>query len=412
MREMLIEKNVVINNVDCARKELEVLSGERIHDLEIVKKFVTTEKYTKFFVDRKLKTSVNNDSDHSYLWLDTGFTDRNNQPIFISLVRMGHEYVGYKVGTAKTLADGIKREHQKYRKDIAANYSRFLNKYAQKCEERKQKHIDNVNQYYLSKANEASPEENEMAKKLRLLNQVWEADPEEVLEEAENKPAEEETFTEEEQEITMGLLFDMLKEREQYIQELLTALEKNKAQSDAEIKGLVEVIKEQSVVIQERTEALTRIRTFNDEESLVQFQREQEKEERQKAKTGHNLLGSRKKIMLLGSTNLSVEVMKGIITKEFGFEEDDFEYETDYHKVVHNSGRIMNSNRYEAIIFGCCPHSASGAAGWSSVIEKCKRTSGETVVVDARNTSGNLRVTKASFRKALEDICMQMSEAA
>lgn len=75
MREMLIEKNVVINNVDCARKELEVLSGERIHDLEIVKKFVTTEKYTKFFVDRKLKTSVNNDSDHSYLWLDTGFTD-------------------------------------------------------------------------------------------------------------------------------------------------------------------------------------------------------------------------------------------------------------------------------------------------------------------------------------------------
>ena len=45
-------------------------------------------------------------------------------------------------------------------------------------------------------------------------------------------------------------------------------------------------------------------------------------------------------------------------------------------------------------------------------IENCKQNRERTIVVDARNVSGNLKVTKASFRKALKDICMEISNVA
>ena len=250
--------------------------------------------------------------------------------------------------------------------------------------------------------------------KIHQLDAVWESAPEEVEEINEViKVAEPtEALNEVEKEITIELLIEMVQEREQYIQELLENLEKNKVESDAEIKDLVDIIKEQSVTIKERTDALTRIRIFNEHESLIQFHRDMEKEERQKGKVGHKLLENRKKILVLGTTNLSAEVMKGIIMKEYGFEEDDFEYEIDYDKVVHTSGRIINSSIYQAIIFGCCPHSTAGKGKWSSIIERCKQGENGILIVDARNIAGNLKVTKASFRNALSEICEAFTDVA
>ena len=50
MCEMVIEKAMVIDNVECARAELENLSGKRIQDMEIVRRFICTEKNTKYYI--------------------------------------------------------------------------------------------------------------------------------------------------------------------------------------------------------------------------------------------------------------------------------------------------------------------------------------------------------------------------
>lgn len=414
MSELVIEKMMVIDDVECVRTALETLVGKKIYDIEIVKKYICTERNTKFFIDKKLKSSVNQDTNATYVWLDTGYRDRKNNAIFLSLLNTGREYKGHYVGTARILADSIKNFFPCYRKDISTNYSRFLSKYNQKAAEREHRYIEDENQYLLSKANEESSFGNDLALKIHQLDAVWESAPEEVEEINEViKVAEPtEAMNEVEKEITIELLIEMVQEREQYIQELLENLEKNKVESDAEIKDLVDIIKEQSVTIKERTDALTRIRIFNENESLIQFHRDMEKEERQKGKVGHKLLENRKKILVLGTTNLSAEVMKGIIMKEYGFEEDDFEYETDYDKVVHTSGRIINSSKYQAIIFGCCPHSTAGKGKWSSIIERCKQGGDGILIVDARNIAGNLKVTKASFRNALSEICEAFTDVA
>ena len=96
----------------------------------------------KFFIDKKMKSSTNQDTDNTYVWLDTGFRDRRNNALFISLLNNGYEYVGHYVGTAHDLSDSIKAFFPKNRKEIAANYSRFIGKYAQKCKERDTEYIE------------------------------------------------------------------------------------------------------------------------------------------------------------------------------------------------------------------------------------------------------------------------------
>lgn len=416
MCEMVIEKAMVIDDVECVKRELERLSGKTIHDMEIVKRFICSEKNTKFFIDKKMKSSTNQDTDNTYVWLDTGFRDRRNNALFISLLNNGYEYAGHYVGTANDLSDSIKAFFPKNRKEIAANYSRFIGKYAQKCKERDTEYIEDEKQYLLEKVNENN-DCKELGMKIRQLNLILEEEPEALVEEevAGKETTEKGTtdgLSDLEREITIELLLEMLQSREQYIQELLETLERRKLQADKEINGLVEVIREQSVVIKERTDALTRVRVFNAEEEAEQNRREIEKDEKLRDKAGHNLLSKRKKIAVVGTSNLSMEVMKGIITKEFGFEEADFVYETDYDKVVHASGRIVNSSKYQAIIFGCCPHSAIGKGKWSSLIDRCKQSEEALIVVDARNNSGNLKVTKGSFRNALNEICTEILKAA
>lgn len=413
MSEMVIEKAMVIDDVECVIAMLTSLTGRKVIDLEIIKKYICTERNTKFYVDRKLKSRVNYDSDALYLWLDTGYRDQNNKTIFISLVNNGREYKGHYVGNAQNLANRMKDFLPAYRRNINTNYSRFLNKYKQKAAEREHEYIVDENKYLFSKSNCEDSLGCSLAVKIQQLDVIWEKDEQDEFKENENvQPKTEEKMSEYEEKITVGILFDILQEREQYIQELLRALEKNRSERDAEIKKLIDTIKKQSITIKERTDALTDIRIFTEKETSIQFQRDMTKECREKGKTGHNLLkNSRKKILVLGTTNLSVEVMKGIISKEYGFEEGDFEYETDYHKVVHSSGRIMSSSKYQAIIFGCCPHSVTGKGKWSGLIERCKQEQ-EICVVDARNISGKLKVTKASFRNALNEVCEMISSAA
>ncbi len=172
------------------------------------------------------------------------------------------------------------------------------------------------------------------------------------------------------------------------MQAYISELEKTVAQKDARIAELQEENAEFKRVINQ-------IRDFTEDE-------ESGKDESDSL-TGHDLLGTHGKILVIGGQELGANVMNGI-AKTMGFEKNDFEY-VDYDKAKDFTERIRKSGRYSAVIFGACPHKTTAGAGYSSVIEKFKQTEGMPFATEARSKSGKLKVTKESFRNALFDVC-------
>ena len=261
MCEMMIEKGIVVDDVAKMVQELEALTNKKIQDANVIKKFICSEKNTKFYIDQKLKASVNQDTGSLYLWLDTGFCDTSNKPIFISLLRNCGMYTGHYVGTAKYFMECIKSYFPGNKKHIKENYSRFLQKYDAKIKEREVLHIEDEANYFLAKANCDVTEENCLSKIIQGLNVSWEKDPEPEVEEIAETVVEE-TLTAVEEEMTIGLLYDQLIEREQYIEKLLGIIERNEVQSKEQISSL----KAENDAYKQ---AILRMRLFNEAENAA-----------------------------------------------------------------------------------------------------------------------------------------------
>jgi hypothetical protein len=195
-----------------------------------------------------------------------------------------------------------------------------------------------------------------------------------------------------EREITDGLLLDTIDDMQDYINELLEELKK----SD-EDKAKLQELEQRNKALEQ---ALVDIRSFNAEHSA-------EEKEQKEARDGHDLLGRRGKILVLGATALDVKTMNGI-AKLYGFRKDDFEFEVDYNKMVSFSGRMGKLEKYSALILGACPHKVQNLGDWSSLVEKCKNTEGMPIAIDARSRAGELKVTKESFKEALVEICRKL----
>ena len=403
MCEMIIEKGIIVDDVERMMKELNDLTDKDIKDADVVKKFVCSEKNTKFYIDERLKSSVNQDTGSKYLWLDTGFCDKQNKPIFISLIRYCGEYVGHIVGTAKKLMESIKGFFPAYSKHIKMNFARFLQKYDEKSKEREIVHITDGQSYFISKTNGSAEEESELSKKLKSLNVAWAVD-ENVEEKTEESVLEEEGFSCMEEEVTIGLLVEKLEELESLNKHMVELLESKQIQSDETIHALQEKNKEYE-------DAIMRMRLFNENELAMAEEVQFKKESKKESGFGHNLLRRNKQILVLGDTEIRTKDMQSIAKKDYGFEKGDLEFLTDYDKVVHAAKRIQNSDKYDAIIFGCCPHKVKNNS-WSSLLEQFKNYVGDMIVIDARNYSGNLKVTKESYRYALDKICDELAVTA
>ncbi len=118
--------------------------------------------------------------------------------------------------------------------------------------------------------------------------------------------------------------------------------------------------------------------------------------------SGHDLLGRKGKILVIGGQELGLNIMMGI-AKNIGFEKRDIEF-VDYDKSKSFADRIRRDGKYVAVILGACPHKTTGNCGFSSIVEKCRQTEGMPYATDARCKSGKLKVTKESFRQALMDV--------
>ena len=235
MGELIIQDKIIISEIEKVLDVIYKASGRRA-DAGLIKKFICNEKATKFYIDEKLGSSVEEQKDSRYVWLDTGYLDTKERPLMVCLYKNGNVYLGNYTGTFRSLADYVKNYNKKT-PVTEQNYRRFLDKYNRKIQDRKLKYIG-YEDVQASDPEEQDSCDSEMARKIKALNFIFEAveesSPEDSAEEDLKEEAEE-LITEEiitrqqneEEEITIGLLMDKIQGMEAYISELLEIISKN-----------------------------------------------------------------------------------------------------------------------------------------------------------------------------------------
>ena len=222
---------------------------------------------------------------------------------------------------------------------IERNLGGLRNKYEYKISDRKVKHIVDENEFFLSLCNEEEAF-GTMSFVLENIKVDFAEEAKEIEEqiiEAEEakEPAYDMNFRE--KEITIGLLLETIDGMQNYNDELHVEIEKFNSEDKARMAELEPKNEEYKA-------ALVRLRNFVEKEAV------QEGENDEQGIGGYSLLGRNGKILVLGASALDQNTMNGI-AKLYGFHKKDFEYETDYTKVVNFAGRINNSERYAVIIF-------------------------------------------------------------
>ena len=397
MSKVVINERITVDEPQNVELAIKLLAGKDV-EFEIIRKFIVNEKNTMFYLDKKLNSSTDPGYYSDYLWIDTGFRDRNDNPIMICLHNSFDGFVGHYTAPVKKIADFVKSSNKKNARDIDNNYARFLQKYKTRSLGRNVVSIDDPMNYAVAIANRESMKSQDTAMALALqtagvevAEAIEEFIPEEVMEESH------ETFSQKEEEITVSLLLDQMEQMQGTIEELLARIENNEKTTGEELAAL-------RVQNQEYKNALMNIRLFNEENERTAEIPEEEKYD------GHNLLSHNEKILVLGNTDIRMDEMRAIARDTFGFAKTDFEFITDYDKVKNASGRIHSSQRFVAVIFGNCPHKVAGLGNYTSIIEEFKQREDCPISIDARTEAGGLKITKQSFRKAMEQVYRGLRE--
>lgn len=402
MSEVKIAERITIDEPHNVEIAIMNLTGRAI-DFELIQKFIVNEKNTMFYLNRKLNSSTEYGTYNDYLWLDTGIRDNRNNPIMICLHNGYDGFVGHYTGTVRELANRIKQFKGNNGREIEKNLSRFMSKYKVKVEERLHEIIADEMEYAVDSANRADRQSfSVISDALNDLNvELPESLPgeESIIEVGQTdsdlqQDFKYDCFSKEQDDITVGLLFEQMEKMQEYIDELLLHIEKNEKDSQDEIIRLKEQNKEYK-------RALVDIRIFMQDENDRQ-------DDVAADMGGHSLLGRNEKILVLGNADIRVAEMRAIAREYFGFEKTDFEFITDYEKVKNAGSRIHASERFAAVIFGNCPHKVAGMGNYSNIIDEFKDRANCPIAVDARNEAGGLKITKQSFKKALADICRQL----
>ncbi len=392
MADFIIDNGVVIDDIDGVVEGIAKLSGMSMPDPHTIKRFITNEKSTKFYIDNKCACKMQPDRDTVYLWLDSGFTDYYGDPIMISLLNKNGGYTGHFCGTMKSLANNIGSYYPHNRKNINRNYGALRVKYDNKIFGREHSHIYDE-QEYLIKSSNAESGSSIMEDIIRGLNIVFEEQDKQaedalVGKEVQSDELQAPQMSDMENDITIGLLYEQIEQWKNYADKLLGIIEEFNTVDRVRMKEL-------EAENAEYKRALVEIRTHKTESNS------EEKKCDLEAAGGHDLLGQRGKILVLGECSLDEKTMNGI-SKTYGFERKDFEYVTAYEKIKDFAGRISYGSRYSAIILGACPHKVNLLGDYNSFIEKCKNDDNLPDAYDARTHSGELKVTKESYKRTLE----------
>ncbi len=127
--EMILKPNHIIDEVEWVEERLREFLQENVH-LEEIQDFILTQPNTVFYFKKDLSKTDEKDKNARLAWLDTGYSHKS-EPIFLSLLKEGTEYVGHYVGTASYLVKGL-IEHYGSKKMYLSKLKIFLQKYKEK----------------------------------------------------------------------------------------------------------------------------------------------------------------------------------------------------------------------------------------------------------------------------------------
>ncbi|MBQ9304302.1 hypothetical protein [Butyrivibrio sp.] len=393
MNEVMIGKGI-IDDVESVMSVIRGICTTKIDDFTTIRKYIEYEKNTMFYFDGRMNSYMEDRKDCMYMWIDTGLRDPYNEPVMISLVKQYGIYRGHLVGNISYLAGCIRRYNRLSAEITNRKLTSFKAKYNSKAETRTNKEIENEQLYLLFDPDEIP--NTEIANQLKNLQIHFEESSEsDISEEVPEEISKQEKFSTFEEEITIELLLSRMEEMQAYMDELVATLESLSTESQQQILALQNKNAEYKRVIRE-------MQIFVANESASKTA------DTDSGQMGRKLLGKHGKILVIGGQELGTNVMHGI-AKTFGFDKKDFDF-VDYDKVKGYSDRIKKDGRYQAIIFGACPHKTAGSAGYSSVLEMLRQTEGMPFIADARSKSGKLKVTKESFKGALTEICENLKQ--
>lgn len=183
MSEFYIERNIVVDDLETMIPLLEAQSETENIDIKDIAEFVESQKGTKFYFDSAMNGKDELSKDIVYLWIDTGFKDKYDNPLFVSLINRKGYYSGHFIGTSSYLAGKIADFYPDNKNKVWENEAKFEEKYKRKTENRD---IPNLSDRYKVKA-EIKAEETKQAKQYennqRELKKYWEAEPAAIAEE-------------------------------------------------------------------------------------------------------------------------------------------------------------------------------------------------------------------------------------
>lgn len=110
------------------------------------------------------------------------------------------------------------------------------------------------------------------------------------------------------------------------------------------------------------------------------------------------------KILVIGQSNVRKKDFRGILSS-LNFDAERFELVLNYEEVKQYSfTKLAHNNHYDYIMVGPLPHKVKGLEDESSIITQIEKNSDAyPPLIRVLNQSGELKITKSSFKRALKE---------
>lgn len=141
--------NITLDELDKLKHYLTCKTKFPEIDIDDIVEFIKTQEHTKYYFDTQLSGS--DEKDAMYLWLDTGFKDTRNRPLFISVINFNGHFTGHIVGDPDSLMQNMARFNKINEKTRQEKLKHFESKYQKKTEGR----TVNLNDEYRNKPKQA-----------------------------------------------------------------------------------------------------------------------------------------------------------------------------------------------------------------------------------------------------------------
>lgn len=165
--------NITFDELDTLLKFLSAKTKIQNIDIKDVIEYIKNHENTKYYFDTRLSSSDPKDS--MYVWLDTGFKDTRQQPLFISCLNNRGFFIGHIVGDPNSLMSGMANFNRVNERTRLEKLRHFQGKYLRKTEGR----TDSLNEKYKNRADEPKepiPAEKEIPRGVNneLIRNYWE----------------------------------------------------------------------------------------------------------------------------------------------------------------------------------------------------------------------------------------------